>query len=90
MDISEKSVAKNEEIDIVAAEIIKRRLAAPAIFILEMYKPLMGLMREVASFIRPLLLPLVGSRLVGVTSKILESTDSVEDLILKLEMSEAS
>lgn len=88
MDTSEKPTAQGGEIDIVAAEIMKRRLSAPAIFILEMYKPLVGLMREVSSFVSPLLLPLVGTRLLSVASRILESNDSVESLILKLEMEE--
>ncbi len=77
------------DLDLVASEIAKRRMLAPAIFVLEMYKPLLGVFRESCTFVSPLLTPLVGSQLVNLFSKILESSHSVESLILRLENIEA-
>lgn len=73
------------EVSVISAEIMRRKLSAPAIFVLEMYKPLVGLFREGAIMAAPLLYPLVGSRLYGNLCKLLESPENLEALIVELE-----
>ena len=75
----------HSEISAISSEIIRRRLCAPAIFVLEMYKPVVGLLREGAIFAAPLLYPFVGASLYGNLCKLLESPDNIEALIVELE-----
>lgn len=69
----------------IAAEISRRRLIAPAIFALEMYKPMYGMFREGAVASAPILYPLVGSNLYNALCSLLNSSENIESLILKLE-----
>lgn len=73
------------EVSVICHEIRRRRLTAPAIFILEMYKPILGVLREGAIFAAPLLYPLVGGTLYGNLCKLLESPDQIESIIVELE-----
>ncbi len=69
----------------ISHEIVRRRLASPAVFVLEMYKPLIGLFREGVTVAAPLLYPLVGSNLYGAACEVLKSQDEVEKLIVAIE-----
>jgi hypothetical protein len=69
----------------IAAEISRRKLIAPAIFALEMYKPIYGLFREGAVASAPILYPLVGGNLYNALCSLLNSSENIESLILKLE-----
>ncbi|GEM_PF-2484676 len=79
--------------DQVADGIVKRGLAVPAIFLLEMNKPLAGLFREGASIAAPLLSPLflsiVGSKFLKEATSILGTKDGIESLIKEIEAREA-
>ncbi|MDZ4786230.1 MAG: hypothetical protein SGJ02_09160 [bacterium] len=72
----------------LAEEIAKRRLSVPAIFILEMYKPLFGIFREATIISYPLLVPIVGAKLYKVSLTLLSSQDKIEELIKLIEARE--
>jgi len=74
-----------ELIEKISDEIFRRRMVSPAIFVLEMYKPLYGLMREGANFAAPILMPLLGAKLYRDAFNILQSSSEIEKLIQSLE-----
>ena len=68
------------------AEVIHRRgLALPAIFFLEMYKPLIGCARELMTMVEPIALALVGQTTTSELKEVLSSSNHVELLIQMLE-----
>ncbi len=86
------SVSTPDPIDAVAEAIISRRLEAPAIFLLELCKPLVGCMRELYGVGEPIACALLGGER-GVAPGLretLSSSDSVEELIKRLELSRES
>ena len=68
-----------------AAGVARRGLAVPAIFLLELHKPLSGLGHLVAEAFDPLTRCLVGSERAAAVLKLLESRDNVEFVIARLE-----
>jgi len=74
-----------ETIEHLACSIKARRLVAPAIFMLELSKPLVGCMRELYSMSESLQNLLFGSELVPAAKDLLSSPKRIEDLIVLLE-----
>ena len=72
-------------IDQVAKAIVYRRLSAPAIFLLEMIKPLVSMFREGGVLVAPLFLFLVGTKLFKATLALMDNQQSIESLIKKIE-----
>ena len=68
----------------------RRRLVAPAIFFLELTKPLVGCMRELYGVSEPLQRALFGKEIVPSLRELLASSDNVEKLITLLESSPSS
>ena len=67
-------------------EVIRgRKLVEPAIFMLEMSKPLAGCVREVYRMSSPLIGLFWNSPLAPVIEKVFESSESVESFIQRLE-----
>ncbi len=60
-------------------------LAVPAIFLLEMYKPMVGLAQNFSLVSAPLLIPIFGIRLYKQALKLLDNPANVEELILLIE-----
>lgn len=65
--------------------IARRGLAVPAIFLLELHKPLTGLGHLIAEAFDPLTRCLVGSERAAAVLKLLESRDNVEFVLDRLE-----
>lgn len=69
----------------VAEAIHRRGFAVPAIFFLEMYKPLVGCCREFLVMIEPIAIALVGKTGTGQLKEVLSSSSHIEELIQLLE-----
>lgn len=74
-----------EMLERFAAGVARRGLTVPAIFILELHKPLTGLGHLVAEAFDPLTRCLVGSDRAAAVLKLLESRDNIEFVIARLE-----
>lgn len=70
--------------------IVRRGFAEPAIFMLEMSKPLVGCLREMYALSEPLAQIFVGPTLAAALKSALASSDDTECLISLLEASRAS
>lgn len=75
----------NPDLPKLADLIEKRGLGLPAIFLLEMYKPLVGLAQNFSLVSAPLLIPLFGLNLYNQALKLLDNPANVEELILLIE-----
>lgn len=73
------------EIQKIAQEIQRRRLNMPAIFILEMYKPLSKIFAVLSIAFSPLLIPIVGAKLSALLTEVLNDREKMEELICLLE-----
>jgi hypothetical protein len=71
----------------LAVSIRRRGLVAPAIFFLELTKPLVGCMRELYGASEPLQNILFGAERTHAIRELLESSERVEQLIAILESS---
>lgn len=74
-----------DSLDTVAEAILARKLEAPAIFLLELCKPLVGCMRELYGIGEPIACALLGRESAPALRQVLSSSESVEDLIRRLE-----
>ncbi|MFN4895073.1 MAG: hypothetical protein ACK5GN_11400 [Pseudomonadota bacterium] len=74
-------------IEQLAQVLIDRRMVAPAIFLLELSKPLIGCARELYTMTEGLQSVIFGSRAVPALKQLLSSSDQVEKLIVLLEES---
>lgn len=72
----------------VADHLIRRRLAAPAILLLESVKPLSFIASQGLVFLGPLLQPLLSVKDYDTFTEALESRENVEWLISRLEAGE--
>lgn len=75
----------HELIDSVAGAIARRGLCEPAIFVLELSKPLVGCMRELCAVGEPIAAALLGGAWGPKLREVLASSESVEALIQRLE-----
>ena len=69
----------------VSAEVRLRRLEAPVIFLLEMYKPLSGVAAVAIIISRPLAALLLGVEGAAAAERLFESRENIERLITLLE-----
>ena len=69
----------------LADTIDSRGLSVPAIFLLEMYKPLVGLAHNFSLVSAPLLIPIFGINLYKQALKLLDNPANIEELILLIE-----
>ncbi len=67
----------------------ERRLEAPAIFMLEMHKPLSTVVRESVRFFSPMLMPFLGAQNTARLISVLENPENIEQLLRLLESGEA-
>jgi len=74
-----------EPLELFVEGIVRRGLAVPAIFLLELHKPLSGLGHLVAEAFDPLTRCLLGSERAGAVLKLLESRDNIEYVLTRLE-----
>lgn len=82
--------AANSDLRTLVDTITKRRLVEPAIFFLEMGKPLAGCFREVCAVGEPLMQALFGATVSSALKDALNSSERMEDLIQLLESTRAS
>ena len=73
------------QLDTVADRIYRAGLSVPAIFFLELNKPLTGLIYTATSIAAPLAEPLLGQHRFKSLMQFFESRESVEALILLIE-----
>lgn len=84
------SLNSSEEVSVkviegLASEVVQRGLTAPAIFILEMYRPLASVLTSLAIISYPLLIPLFGSGKYSAITQVLKSPPALEKLVSTLE-----
>lgn len=84
---TESSVAEmqNDLIEEVATRIKDYRLQMPAIFLLELYKPLSTIFFNLTLLTSPLFAAILGMKKSGQIRELLSTTDGVESLICRLE-----
>lgn len=83
-----KELTDEEEeqlIEKAAGEILKRKLATPAILFLEMHKPLGYIGSQAAIALSPFIVPLFGFDFVNNYSRLFSKRDNIEKLIVRLE-----
>lgn len=81
----------NEELlEKLSQRVSLMRLEAPAIFFLELYKPLMGLFGATALLAEPLLYALAGQKKTENLRQFLESRENLECLIARIESKAAN
>lgn len=81
----EEDIDLQEKLKEVAEWVISKKLNAPAIFILEAHKPLVGLGFALVQVSQPLLSVMFGSKNIKIVLKVLERPQSVDDLIELIE-----
>jgi hypothetical protein len=79
-----------ETIEQLACAVRRRGLVAPAVFALELSKPLVGCLRELYGVSESIQMLLFGRALVPALQQVLSSAEKVEELIRLLEQSEHS
>lgn len=72
-------------IDAVARKVVQRRLEVPAVFFLEMNKPLSFIMGQSLLVAMPFLAPLLGIQRVEQLSQLLQERENVDRLIERIE-----
>jgi hypothetical protein len=72
-------------LDRLARRIQELRMTSPAIFFLEMYKPLLNLMHSTAIVGTPLIHAVIGEQQAAQLREALQSREKVEALIRRLE-----
>ncbi len=88
IDEEQRTERQREILQKVADKLIERRLAAPAILVLESVKPLSFIASQGLVFLGPLLQPLLSVQDYDVFAEALEDRDNVEWLIRRLEQGE--
>jgi hypothetical protein len=73
------------DLECLVRAIRARKLVEPAIFVLEMSKPLVGCAREIYKVGEPLMRMLFSSAFAPALERVLSSSDNVELLIRRLE-----
>lgn len=76
---------EQSQLEPIADRIYKAGLAVPAIFMLELHKPLTSIIHTSVSLGAPFVEPFVGSSRYGAISQFFESRESAEQLIQLLE-----
>ncbi|MGC8833878.1 MAG: hypothetical protein ACP5R4_07455 [Armatimonadota bacterium] len=72
-------------IEIVARKVVERRLEVPAVFFLEMNKPLSFIVGQSLLVAMPFLAPLLGFQRVEQLSALLQDRENVDRLIQRIE-----
>lgn len=87
-DLNYNEEALDELLADLASQVEKRGMRVPAIFFLEMYKPLTGILHAATILSVPILLPIFGAAKLSAAQKLLASPEHVERLIQNLERME--
>jgi len=74
-----------ELIEAVARKVVQRRLEVPAVFFLEMNKPLSFIMGQSLLVAMPFLAPILGIQRVEQLSQLLQDRENVDRLIERIE-----
>ncbi len=74
-----------EDIRCLASAVCKRRLETPAVFFLELYRPLSNVLYNISLVSFPVLTPLFGVQNMQRLTRILEKGEHVEMLLKKIE-----
>jgi hypothetical protein len=76
---------KAEIVDKLATQVVKRGLSVPAVFFLEMHKPLCRVAANAAVMFSPFIIPFSGFALFDHYSQFLEERENIERLIRRIE-----
>lgn len=74
-----------ELIALISESILSRRMQAPAIFALEMYKPMSGMLNSLIFAFYPFLTAVIGLDRYKEAIELFRSPESIEKLLLSLE-----
>lgn len=85
MQIENNAYSKEELRNYLTELVVSRGLAMPAIFTLEMYKPLQSLFLNSTHLSAPLMIPLFGLKNYKLLLGVLESKNEIELLIQSIE-----
>jgi hypothetical protein len=90
LDIGNLSSSDCETLDLATIEslaqvIVSRGMSSPAIFILEIYKPLANVFTSLALVAYPFLIPLFGSERYSKAIQILKSPQALNQLMTRIE-----
>jgi len=77
--------APNELLDRIAAEVVRRGLVTPAVFFIELNRPLSFLAGQAAHVLFPFLAPLFGIGTARQLAELLEDPANVDRLLKKME-----
>ena len=88
--LPDSHIPADEVIERIAAIVVERRLAAPAIFMLEMQKPLCGIYGAAGEASRPLIGAFLGPRLAAQLVRVAGSHEQIEKLIRAIEQGDAA
>lgn len=80
---------QKELLDILAKKIVERQLTAPAIFFLEISKPLNFISSQVMVFFEPIIQSLFSFKNYDEYRKLLERRDTIEHLLVRIEAQDA-
>lgn len=82
----EKELKENQElIEKIAQEVTKRKMTAPAIFLLESGKPLSFIGSQFLTFLSPIVQTIFSSKYYDRITKMLEDRNNIEKLICRIE-----
>lgn len=84
-DEPNQTLTLESDIEKLANVVIDRGLASPAIFLLEMHKPLVGLVHAISLIASPALSILFGLNKTAKLLELFKSRSNVEKLICKIE-----
>src|SRR6266852_1022428 len=77
--------APNELLDRIAAEVVRRGLVTPAVFFIELNRPLSFLAGQAAHMLFPFLAPVLGIGLARQVAELLEDPRNVDRLLNRIE-----
>lgn len=80
-----KAEASQLDLERIARAIVARRMSVPAVFLLELHKPLVGLFHAGGLVVAPFLIPLVGMDLIEQMLRFLQSREGIERLAARVE-----
>ena len=87
LDPSPKKQISDEALYLLAQKISSRGLAVPAIFLLELYRPLRSIIEHIGSVLHPFILLFLGREGAASINAALSSDRAVESLIRNIEES---
>jgi hypothetical protein len=77
-------ILPSESVDLLADELERRGVGAPAAILMDAHRPLLPLIRQGAIFLSPLLNQILGPRRLGMLRQALDDPDAYDSLTARL------